>query len=51
MADMFRAEGKIYVVVGVMALVLLSVMFFLFLLDRKINNTIKNIKDREVKEK
>lgn len=44
MADTFRSEGKIYVVVGVIAIVLLTLLAFLFWLDRKVNNTIKNLK-------
>lgn len=48
MADAFRSEGKIYVVIGVIAVVLASLLAFLFWIDRKINNTIHNIKkDKE----
>lgn len=36
MADGFRAEGKIYVVVAVIVIVLLGLFAYLFMLDRKI---------------
>ena len=36
MADTFRSEGKIYVVVAVILIVLLGLFTYLFLLDRKI---------------
>ena len=36
MADAFRAEGKIYVVVAVVLTVLLGLFAYLFMLDRKI---------------
>lgn len=36
MADAMRAEGKIYVVVAVMTVVLLGVLIYLIRLDRKI---------------
>ncbi len=35
MADQFRKDGKIYVVVGVCLIVLLSMLFYMFSLDRK----------------
>jgi uncharacterized iron-regulated membrane protein len=48
MADAFRSDGKIYVVIGVIAVVLLALLAFLFWIDRKVNNTIQNIKkDKE----
>ena len=37
MADAFRAEGKIYVVVAVILIVLLGLFVYLFTLDRKIS--------------
>lgn len=36
MADAFRAEGKIYVVVAVVLTVLVGLFAYLFMLDRKI---------------
>lgn len=45
MADKFRADGKIYIVIGVFAIVMAVMFVFLFNLDRKIRqleNEIKN---------
>jgi CcmD family protein len=36
MADQFRAEGKIYVVIAVFAIILAGLFVYLFSLDRKI---------------
>lgn len=44
MADSFRADGKIYVVVGVVTVILAGIVLFLFMLDRKISNLEKQIK-------
>jgi len=37
MADTFRSEGKIYVVVAIILIVLVGLITYLFLLDRKLN--------------
>jgi hypothetical protein len=37
MADQFRADGKIYVVVAVLSVILLGIVIFLFALDRKLS--------------
>jgi hypothetical protein len=37
MADTFRSEGKIYVVVAIVLIVLTGLITYLFLLDRKLN--------------
>lgn len=37
MADAFRADGKIYVVVAIVLIVLTGLIVYLFLLDRKLN--------------
>ena len=37
MADAFRSEGKIYVVVAIILIVLTGLIVYLFLLDRKIS--------------
>lgn len=37
MADTFRSEGKIYVVVAIVLIVLTGLILYLFLLDRKMN--------------
>ena len=36
MADQLRADGKIYVVVAVLTVILVGLLVFLFLIDRKI---------------
>lgn len=36
MADTMRAEGKIYVVVGIILMVLAGLIAYLFLMDRKV---------------
>ncbi len=44
MADNFRKEGKIYVVVAVVAVILIGIFVYLFLLDRKVSNVEKQLK-------
>ena len=44
MADVMRSNGKIYVVVGIILIVLLGVVAYLFLLDRKISKLEKELK-------
>jgi len=36
MADLFRSEGKIYVVIGVFTIIMLVLFIYLFMMDRKI---------------
>jgi CcmD family protein len=43
MADTMRQEGKIYVVIGVIAIVFLSLAFFLFFLERRISRLEKEV--------
>ncbi len=38
MADTMRAEGKIYVVVAIILIILLGFFAYMFLLDRKLSN-------------
>jgi hypothetical protein len=45
MADKFREEGKIYVVVAVILTVLSGMFVYLFLLDKKITNLEKLAED------
>ncbi|MCP9769114.1 CcmD family protein [Lacihabitans sp. LS3-19] len=44
MADTFRADGKIYVVVAVITLITIGLIAYLFSLDRKITKLEKEIK-------
>ena len=46
MADEFRAEGKIYVVVAVVLIVLLGLFAYLFMLDRKITRLERTLRER-----
>ena len=43
MADRLRADGKIYVVVGVMCILFLGMLGYLITLDRKISKVEKKI--------
>jgi CcmD family protein len=45
MADQFRADGKIYVVIAVMAIVFVGITIYLFTIDRKISKLEKSLKD------
>jgi CcmD family protein len=47
MADAFRAEGKIYVVVAIILIVLTGLIVYLFLLDRKLNKLEQMIKAKK----
>ncbi|WP_395767695.1 CcmD family protein [Aquirufa sp.] len=44
MADQFRADGKIYVVIAVVAIILTGLFIYLFRLDRKISDIENRIK-------
>ena len=44
MADQLRADGKIYVVVAVLTVMLIGIFIFLFLLDRKMNRLERELK-------
>lgn len=46
MADAFRADGKIYVVVAVLSVVLLSLIGYLVSIDRKISKIEKEINNK-----
>jgi CcmD family protein len=50
MADKFRADGKIYVVVAVVAVILAGLFVYVARLDRKITN-LENIQGSGTKEK
>ncbi len=46
MADALRADGKIYVVVAVLSVMLAGVLFYVVRLDRKITRLEKETDDR-----
>lgn len=43
MADGMRASGKIYVVIGGLVTILLGIILFLIMIDRKVNDLEKKI--------
>lgn len=45
MADGMRSNGKIYVVVGVLVIILFGLLAYLVSIDRKITRVEKNIED------
>lgn len=45
MADTMRSNGKIYVVVGIIMIVLLGLIAYLFMLDRKVRKLEKRLKN------
>jgi hypothetical protein len=46
MADALRSDGKIYVVVAVLSLVLAGILFYLIRTDRKISRLEKEMGDK-----
>ena len=47
MADTFRSEGKIYVVVAIVLIILTGLIVYLFLLDRKISRLEHRIHEKK----
>ena len=47
MADTLRAEGKIYVVVAIILIILVGLIFYLFLMDKKVNKLEKMISSKK----
>jgi CcmD family protein len=43
MADQFRADGKIYVVISIVLLILLGLFIYLFSLDKKVTRLEKEV--------
>lgn len=46
MADVMHVNGKIYVVVSVLAVVFAGIVFYLVSIDRKVNKMEKRMKDK-----
>lgn len=46
MADAMRSNGKIYVVVGIILIVLIGLITYLFMLDRKITRLENKLSDK-----
>ena len=49
MADTMRANGKIYVIVGIILIVLLGLITYLILLDRKVKKLENLVEERHRK--
>ena len=47
MADQLRSEGKIYVVVAIILIVLAGLIFYLFLMDKKVKKLEKMVSERK----
>jgi hypothetical protein len=47
MADTMRSEGKIYVVVAIILLILAGILAYLFTLDRKISGLEKKLMEKK----
>ena len=47
MADAFRADGKIYVVVAILSIVFAGIVFYLIRLDRKVSRLEKEQRQSE----
>ncbi len=47
MAEKFRQDGMIYVVIVIMSIVMIGLLLFVFLTDRKVKKLEKLIKDEE----
>jgi len=46
MSDGLRSEGKIYVVVGVLVTILLGIIVYLIMIDRKVSDIEKKLKNK-----
>jgi len=47
MADQMRADGKIYVVVGVLVIILIGLLLYLVSIDRKLKRLEKEVEEEE----
>jgi CcmD family protein len=45
MADGFRQDGKIYIVISVIAMIFIAIVLFLVFLERKVKRLEKKLKD------
>jgi multisubunit Na+/H+ antiporter MnhB subunit len=46
MADELRSSGKIYVVVGVLVTIMVGIILFLIMIDRKVSDIEKKLKNK-----
>jgi hypothetical protein len=49
MADAFRADGKIYVVITVIVMIFVSIAVFLYVLERKVTRLERKLKEKDPK--
>ena len=49
MEELFYSSGKIYVVIGVAAIILTGIFAYLFWMDRKVSRMEKELKDKSSK--
>jgi uncharacterized membrane protein YcjF (UPF0283 family) len=49
MADQFRADGKIYVVIAVIGTLLIGFFVYLIIMDKKLSRLEKRLKEKEHK--
>lgn len=47
MADTMRSEGKIYVVVAILLLILISLVAYLIMIDRKVTKLEERLSDKK----
>lgn len=47
MADQFRADGKIYVVIAVIGTLLIGFFVYLIIMDKKLSRLEKRLKEKE----
>ena len=47
MADQMRSEGKIYVVVGVLLIILIGLLLYLVSIDKKLGKLEKEVKEED----
>jgi CcmD family protein len=47
MADGMRSEGKIYVVVAILTIILAGLIVYLFIIDRKVSKMEKHFPDQQ----
>jgi len=48
MADIMRSNGKIFVVIGVISIILLGILIFLLIIDKKVRVLEKNQHKKEI---
>jgi CcmD family protein len=47
MADTFRSEGKIYVVIGVMAIVFIAIVFYMIMMEQRLKKLEEELKNKK----